>query len=258
MNGIALITGATAGIGRATALILAENEYNVIITGRRSELLDQLELEIKSKSSSEVLSLCFDVRERKAVEKAVKSIPEKWKSIDVLVNNAGLAAGFSPIHEGDIDDWEQMIDTNIKGLLFVTRAISPGMVERKTGHIINIGSIAGKEVYDNGNVYCSTKFAVDALTRGMRTDMLDYGIKVTAIHPGMVDTEFSIVRFKGDKKKADRVYNGLIPLYDNDIAEAVLFAVTRPPHVNINDMLIMPTAQASAVKTIRHMGSKQK
>ncbi len=175
MNGIALITGATAGIGRATALLLAENEYNVIITGRRSELLDKLELEIKSKSSAEVLSLCFDVRERKAVQSAVESIPENWKSIDILVNNAGLAAGFSPIQEGDIDDWEQMIDTNIKGLLYVTRAISPGMVERKTGHIINIGSIAGKEVYEKGNVYCGTKFAVDALSRGMRIDLVDHG-----------------------------------------------------------------------------------
>jgi len=258
MNDIALITGATAGIGRATALLLARNEYDVIITGRRSELLDKLELEIRSKTSSEVLSLCFDVRDRKAVESAVKSIPENWKSIHILVNNAGLAAGFSSIHEGDIDDWEQMIDTNIKGLLYITRAISPGMVDRKAGHIINIGSIAGKEVYEKGNVYCSTKFAVDALTRGMRTDLVDYGIKVTAIHPGMVDTEFSIVRFKGNKKKAARVYDGLTPLYDNDIAEAVLFAVSRPPHVNINDMLIMPTAQASATKTIRHLRSKKK
>ena len=255
MNGIALITGATAGIGRATALLLARNEYNVIITGRRSELLDKLELEIRSKTSAEVLSLCFDVRDRKAVELAAKSIPENWLSIDILVNNAGLAAGFSSIHEGDIDDWEQMIDTNIKGLLYITRAISPGMVDRKTGHIINIGSIAGKEVYEKGNVYCSTKFAVDALSRGMRTDLVDYGIKVTAIHPGAVETEFSIVRFKGDKQKADKVYTGMTPLYDNDIAEAVLFAVSRPPHVNINDMLIMPTAQASSSKTIRNQNS---
>ncbi len=255
MNGIALITGATAGIGRATALLLAENEYNVIITGRRSELLDKLELEIKSKSSSKVLSLCFDVRERKAVQSAVESIPENWKSIDILVNNAGLAAGFSPIQEGDIDDWEQMIDTNIKGLLYVTRAISPGMVERKTGHIINIGSIAGKEVYEKGNVYCGTKFAVDALSRGMRIDLVDHGIKVTAIHPGAVETEFAIVRFKGDKQKVDKVYEGMTPLYDKDIAEAILFAVSRPPHVNINDLLIMPTAQASSSKTIRNQES---
>jgi 3-hydroxy acid dehydrogenase/malonic semialdehyde reductase len=255
MNGIALITGATAGIGRATALLLARNEYNVIITGRRSELLDKLELEIRSKTSSEVLSLSFDVRDRSAVKAAVESIPENWKSIDILLNNAGLAAGFSHIHEGDIDDWEQMIDTNIKGLLYVTRAVSPGMVERKTGHIINIGSIAGKEVYEKGNVYCSTKFAVDALSRGMRIDLVDHGIKVTAIHPGAVETEFSIVRFKGDKQKADKVYEGMTPLYDKDIAEAILFIVTRPPHVNINDMLIMPTAQASTSKTIRNQDS---
>ena len=252
MNKIALITGATAGIGRATALLLARNDFSVIITGRRTELLDKLEMEIMSKTSSEVLTLNFDVRDRKAVEHAVASLPKKWQNIDVLVNNAGLAAGFSSIQEGDIEDWEQMIDTNIKGLLYITRAISPGMTDRKTGHIINIGSIAGKEVYDKGNVYCSTKFAVDALTKGMRTDLVDYGIKVTAIHPGMVETEFSIVRFKGDKEKADKVYEGLIPLYDNDIAEAILFAITRPPHVNINDMLIMPTAQASASKTIRN------
>lgn len=252
MNGIALITGATAGIGRATALLLARNEYNIIITGRRSELLDKLEMEIMSKTSAEVLSLNFDVRERSAVDQAIISLPKKWQSIDILVNNAGLAAGLNPIHEGDIEDWEQMIDTNIKGLLYITRAISPGMVERRRGHIINIGSIAGKEVYDKGNVYCGTKFAVDALTRGMRTDLVEYGIKVSAIHPGMVETEFSLVRFKGDKEKADKVYEGLIPLYDQDIAEAILFTVTRPPHVNVNDLLIMPTAQASSSKSVRN------
>ncbi len=256
MNGIALITGATSGIGRATALLLARNEYNVIITGRRDELLDKLEMEILSKSSAEVLSLCFDVRDRSAVAEVVKSLPKKWQAIDILINNAGLAAGFAPIQEGNIDDWEQMIDTNIKGLLYITRAISPGMVERKTGHIINIGSIAGKEVYDKGNVYCGTKFAVDALTKGMRIDLVEHEIKVSAIHPGMVDTEFSIVRFKGDKEKADKVYDGLTPLYDTDIAEAILFILTRPPHVNINDMVIMPTAQASAAKSIRHTDSK--
>lgn len=252
MNKIALITGATAGIGRATALLLARNEFNVIITGRRAELLDKLEMEIMSKTSSEVLTLNFDIRNREAVDQAVASLPKKWQSIDVLVNNAGLAAGLNPIQEGDIEDWEQMIDTNIKGLLYITRAVSPGMADRKTGHIINIGSIAAKEVYENGNVYCGTKSAVDALTKGMRTDLVEHGIRVTAIHPGAVETEFSIVRFKGDKKKADKVYEGLIPLYDNDIAEAILFTVTRPPHVNINDMVIMPTAQASAYKSVRN------
>lgn len=252
MNGIALITGATAGIGRATALLLAQNGYNVIITGRRNELLKKLEEEIRSKTSGDVLSLCFDIRVRKDVESTIKTIPSYWKSIDILVNNAGLAAGFDPIHQGEIDDWEQMIDTNIKGLLYITRAVSPGMTERKSGHIINIGSIAGKEVYDKGNVYCSTKFAVDALSKGMRTDLVEYGIKVTAIHPGAVETEFSIVRFKYDKQKADKVYEGMTPLFANDIADAVLWAVSRPPHVNINDMIIMPTAQASTSKTIRN------
>jgi len=253
MSRIALITGATAGIGRATALLLANNEYNVIITGRRKELLNKLEKEIRSKTSADVLSLCFDVRERKVVEETLKSIPVAWKSIDILVNNAGLAAGLSSIHEGDVDDWEQMIDTNIKGLLYITRAISPGMVDRKAGHIINIGSIAGKEVYEKGNVYCGTKYAVDALSRGMRTDLVDYGIKVTAIHPGAVETEFSIVRFKYDKQKADKVYEGMTPLFANDIADAVLWTISRPPHVNINDMIIMPTAQPSTSKIIRNL-----
>lgn len=246
MKKIALITGATSGIGRATAIVLAENNFNVILTGRRVELLAKLEKTISEKSDAKVKTLCFDVRNLDEVQSAIASLGEKWKNIDVLVNNAGLAAGLGPIDKGEIDDWEQMIDTNVKGLLYMTRTIAPGMVERNSGHIINIGSIAGKEVYGNGNVYCGTKHAVDAITKGTRIDLVEHKVKVTSINPGAVETEFSMVRFKGDKEKADSVYNGFTPLYAQDIAEALLFAVTRPPHVNINDMLIMPTAQANA------------
>ena len=245
MNKTALITGATAGIGEATALVLAKNGYNIIITGRRATLLEKLKVKILSETNAEVLSLCFDVRKHSEVRQAVSSLDTKWKQIDVLVNNAGLSVGLNHIDKGEIDDWERMIDTNIKGLLYVTREVSPLMVERKTGHIINIASIAGKEVYESGNVYCATKHAVDALSKSMRIDLLHDNIKVTNIAPGMVETEFSIVRFKGDKERADKVYQGLTPLFAQDIAEAILFAVTRPAHVCINDMLIMPTAQAA-------------
>ncbi|MDP4186411.1 MAG: SDR family oxidoreductase [Bacteroidota bacterium] len=252
MNKTALITGATSGIGRAVAKKLAQNGYNIIITGRRSNLLEALKNEIsKEIPGIEVLTLNFDVRKQKEVSEAINGLPEKWSKIDVLVNNAGLAAGLDPIQEGSIDDWEQMIDTNVKGLLYITRCVTPSMVKNKSGHIINLGSIAGKEVYENGNVYCATKHAVDALTKGMRIDLLPYNIKVTSIDPGMVETEFSMVRFKGDKKRSDKVYEGLIPLCADDIADAILFVVTRPPHVNINDMIIMPTAQANSVKTFR-------
>ncbi|MBN2668943.1 MAG: SDR family NAD(P)-dependent oxidoreductase [Bacteroidales bacterium] len=251
MNKIALITGATAGIGEAVAYKLAELNYNLILTGRRNDRLTNLSTSLKSKYEIDILTLNFDIRIREAVKTQIEALPEAWKNIDVLVNNAGLAAGLSTIQEGNIDDWEQMIDTNIKGLLYITRAVSPVMVHRKQGHIINIGSIAGKEVYPNGGVYCSTKFAVDALSKGMRIDMVQSGVKVTAIHPGMVETEFSMVRFKGDQAKADAVYQGLTPLYANDIAEAVVFAITRPSHVNINDMVIMPTAQAAATVVVR-------
>lgn len=246
-----MVTGATSGIGKATAKLLANNGFDVILTGRRNEKLAETEALIKSACNSEVLSLCFDIRKNEEVVKAFDSLPEKWKKIDLLVNNAGLAAGLNRIDEGDLTDWEQMIDTNIKGLLYITRIVSPGMVKRKSGHIINIGSIAGKEVYENGNVYCGTKHAVDALTKGMRIDLAEYNIKVTAINPGAVETEFSIVRFRGDKAKADKVYEGFTPLYEEDIAEAVIFAATRPPHVNINDLLIMPTAQANVNKIVK-------
>jgi len=246
MNKIAMITGATAGIGKAIAEKLAQNNFDLIITGRRAHRLDELEKELRNKYKIRALALSFDVQNRDECFKAIEKLPKDWNKIDILINNAGLAAGLETIQEGHFENWDRMIDTNIKGLLNITRIVSPAMIERKSGHIINIGSIAGKEVYPNGNVYCATKHAVDALTKAMRIDMLEHNIKVTAIHPGMVETEFSIVRFDGDKQKAKAVYEGLTPLFAEDIAEAVLFAVTRPPHVNINDMVIMPTAQASA------------
>jgi len=251
MNPIALITGASAGIGRAAAELMARNDFDIIITGRRAKNLETLEEEIRSKTTVDVLSLAFDIRDPEAVKSACSNLSGKWENVDVLVNNAGLAAGLGKIHEGSLEDWEQMIDTNIKGLLYITRLVSPGMVKRGKGHIINLGSIAGKEAYENGNVYNATKFAVDGLTRAMRIDLVDYGIKVTAIHPGAVETEFSMVRFKGDTDKANKVYEGFTPLYAEDIAEAILFAVTRPPHVNVNDMLIMPTSQACSYKLVR-------
>lgn len=248
MRQIAIVTGASAGIGRATAIILARNEFDVVITGRRVEKLEALEEEIRSKTEADVLSLAFDIRDQIAVKGACDQLTGKWEKVDVLVNNAGLAAGFSYIHEGSLEDWEQMIDTNLKGLLYITRIISPGMVERKKGHIINLGSIAGKESYERGNVYNATKFGVDGLTQGMRIDLVDHGVKVTSIDPGAVETEFSLVRFKWDSEKADQIYDGYTPLYAEDIAEAILFVVTRPPHVNIDDLVIMPTAQARSRK----------
>ncbi|RLD72408.1 MAG: NAD(P)-dependent oxidoreductase [Bacteroidetes bacterium] len=251
MRPIAIITGASAGFGRATAIALARNNYDVVITGRRSEKLETVEEAIRSKTDADVLSLTFDIRDKEAVKEACGKLTGKWEAIDVLVNNAGLAAGLSLIHEGDVDDWEQMIDTNIKGLLYITRQITPGMVKREKGHIINIGSIAGKEAYEMGNVYNASKFAVDGLTQAMRIDLVDYGIKVTAVNPGASETEFSLVRFKGDQEQADKVYEGFTPLYAEDIAEAVLFAVSRPPHVNIDDLVIMPTSQARSRKIIR-------
>jgi hypothetical protein len=245
MNRIVLVTGATAGIGLSTARIFAKNGYDVIITGRRNERLNELEKELL-KYGSRVLSLNFDVRDLKQVESTLGALPKDWKEIDILVNNAGLAVGLGHIDAGVVDDWERMIDTNIKGLLYVTRTISPGMTERGRGHIINIGSIAGKEAYENGNVYCATKHAVDALSKGMRIDLLHNGIKVTNIAPGLVDTEFSIVRFKGDSDKAEVPYKGLKPLTGDDIADTIYYCATLPAHVNINDVVIMPTAQASA------------
>lgn len=249
---IAFITGATAGIGKSTAEIFAKNGYNLIITGRRKDRLEAFSKQLKDSYKIDVLSLNFDVRNLKEVQEAVKSIPENWKKINVLVNNAGLAVGLNSIQEGVTDDWDRMIDTNIKGLLYMTRTLVPLMTANGFGHIVNLGSIAGKEVYANGNVYCATKHAVDALSKSMRIDLLPHHIKVTAIHPGMVETEFSIVRFKGDEEKAKNVYKGVQPLTPDDIAETIYWTASRPSHVNINDVIIMPTVQASATTVLRN------
>ncbi|MCX6267862.1 MAG: SDR family NAD(P)-dependent oxidoreductase [Bacteroidetes bacterium] len=247
MTKIIFITGATAGFGMAIARKFAENGHNLIITGRRKILLEELAKELVINFNVEVLPLCFDVRKSAEAESAIANLPEKWKNIDVLVNNAGLAVGLNPIHEAVVDDWERMIDTNVKGLLYMTRFISPLMVARQQGHIINIGSVAGEEVYPMGSVYCGSKFAVDAITKGTRIDLVSHNIKVTQIAPGAANTEFSLVRFKGDKTRADNVYNGFQPLAAADVADAVFYVTTLPPHVNINDMVLMPTAQASAI-----------
>jgi 3-hydroxy acid dehydrogenase/malonic semialdehyde reductase len=250
MNRIIMITGATSGFGRATALKFAKNGYNVIITGRRKERLDALEKEL-SHYNIKVLSLNFDVRNSKEVESAVKALPEEWKNIDILVNNAGLAVGLERIDAGIIDDWDRMIDTNIKGLLYVTRAVSPLMVVRGKGHIFNLGSIAGKGAYEGGNVYCATKSAVDSLTKSMRIDLLKHNIRVTQIAPGMADTEFSLVRFKGNAEKANAVYKGVTALSAEDIAGVIYFCATLPDHVCINDLVITPTQQADVHFTNR-------
>jgi NADP-dependent 3-hydroxy acid dehydrogenase YdfG len=242
----ALVTGATSGIGFETSLILAKKGYNLIITGRRKERLDAIRNQLEQAGSTSVLILNFDVRNREQTEKALDSIPEKWRNIDVLVNNAGLASGLDPINSADIDDWETMIDTNVKGLLYVTRKVVNWMIERKTGHIINISSIAGKEAYPNGTVYCGTKSAVESISKAMRIELLPFNIKVSSIAPGAVNTEFSVVRFHGDQQRADNVYSGFEPLSAKDIAETVEFILSRPSHVNIADILITPTAQASA------------
>jgi 3-hydroxy acid dehydrogenase/malonic semialdehyde reductase len=246
MNKIVMVTGATAGFGEAIAHEFAKNGYNLIITGRRADRLKKVKNDLENQHKIKVLDLNFDVRKREETHKCLSSLDNNWQLIDVLVNNAGLASGLSSIQEGDIDDWEKMIDTNVKGLLYVTRCIAPMMIKNKKGHIVNIGSIAGKEVYANGNVYCASKHAVDALTKAMRIDLLPHGIRVTGICPGMAETEFSIVRFHGDIEKAKKAYQGFQPLTATDIADAVFWAVSRPAHVNISDMVIMPTAQANA------------
>lgn len=246
MKKVVLITGATSGIGKACAIKFAQNNYYLIITGRRKEILNNLADDLVRKYKIEVLLLNFDIRDKKSVQTNIDSLPDSWKKIDVLINNAGLAVGLNSIQDGIIDDWERMIDTNIKGLLYISRVVMPLMIKNKKGHIINIGSIAGKETYPKGNVYCATKHAVDSLTKAMRIDLLEYGIKVTQISPGAVETEFSVVRFKGDKETADKFYKGFTPLKAEDVAEVVYYVTTLPKHVNINDMLIMPTAQANA------------
>jgi 3-hydroxy acid dehydrogenase / malonic semialdehyde reductase len=243
-NKIALITGATSGIGKACALTLAKMGFDIIATGRRKDRLDDLGKELPA--SVRYLSLEFDVRDREKVLEILGSLPSDWSSVDVLINNAGNAHGLDPIQTGSLDDWDAMMDINVKGLLYVSKAIIPGMTERKSGTIINIGSIAGKEVYPNGNVYCGSKHAVDAITDGMRIDLNPFGIKVIGIHPGLVETEFSLVRFKGDEKRAETVYQGFEPLLAQDIADVVEFVVSRPPHVVLADIVVLPTAQASA------------
>lgn len=247
---IALITGATSGIGEATARLLAANNFNLILCGRRQDRLDKLQTELSKVTS--VTTLSFDVRDQQSVARAIASLPDAWKGIDVLVNNAGNAHGLDPIQNGSIEDWDAMIDINVKGLLYVSKAVLPVMTDRKSGHIINLGSIAGKEVYPNGNVYCASKFAVDALTRGMRIDLNAFGIKVTSINPGMVETEFSVVRFKGDKEKADLTYKGLTPLTGKDVADIILYVLQAPPHVQLADITVFPTAQASSTVVKRN------
>jgi 3-hydroxy acid dehydrogenase / malonic semialdehyde reductase len=251
MSKTVLVTGATAGFGKATALLFARNGYNVIITGRRKERLEELKLKIESETKARVLAIVCDIRKLDEVKAAIESLTQEWRAIDVLINNAGLAAGLHAIHEGSIDHWERMIDTNVKGLLYITRMVAPLMVERRSGHIINVGSIAGKEAYPNGNVYCATKHAVDALNKGMRMDLVPYGIKVSSINPGMAETEFSIVRFDGDEARAKNVYKGIDALQAEDIAETIFWMASRPAHVNINELIIMPAAQASATVAVR-------
>ncbi|SFE89001.1 SDR family NAD(P)-dependent oxidoreductase [Thermoflexibacter ruber] len=244
MKKIALITGATSGIGKATAELFAQHQIDLILCGRRQERLAELAMQLSQ--SVKVYTLCFDVRDKEEVFRQIENLPTDWKQIDVLVNNAGNAHGLAPVDKADLVDWEAMIDINVKGLMYVSKAVIPSMVERKSGHIINIGSIAGKEVYPNGNAYCASKYAVDALNSGMRLDLVQYGIKVTAINPGLVETEFSLVRFKGDEQRAKNVYKGITPLTAQDVAEVIYFAVSRPAHVNIADVILFPTAQASS------------
>ncbi len=240
----AFITGATSGIGYATAKLLGTNGYRIIAAGRRAERLNQLKSELQS--HTEVYSMQFDVRDKASVFNAVNFLPDDWKNIDLLINNAGNAHGLASIQNGDLDDWEVMLDINVKGLLYVSKAVLPHMIARKSGHIINIGSIAGREVYPQGNVYCASKHAVDALNSAMRMDLLEHNIKVSQIAPGLVETEFSLVRFKGDAEKSQKVYEGFDALQAEDIAELILFIATRPAHVNLADALILPTAQAAS------------
>ena len=240
---IAFITGASSGIGSATAYLLAQNGYNLILSGRRADRILSLQAQLKAEFGTVSHAAIFDIRYKEEVQIALEALPKDFQAIDVLVNNAGLASGLSTLDKGALDDWEAMIDTNVKGLLYISRLVIPGMIERKTGHVVNISSIAGKEVYANGNVYCATKFAVDALNKAMRIELSAYPIRVTGIYPGAVETEFSLVRFHGDEEKAKAVYQGFDNLLASDIADAIYYAISRPAHVNINEMIVMPTAQ---------------
>ncbi len=255
MNNIALITGATSGIGKATAKVLAKLNYNLILMGRRNERLEELSEELQKNYSINIKCLCFDIRDENETTKALNSISAEWQNIDILINNAGLASGTETVDNADWSKWKQMIDTNITGLLFLSKEIVKWMVNRKQGHIVNISSIAGINVYEGGSVYCASKHAVNAITQGMRIDLLKHNIKVSSVSPGMVDTEFSLVRFGGDQEKADNVYKGVAALSAEDIADAIEYIVTRPKHVNINDILIMPTQQANAYYTHRNSHS---
>ena len=251
MSKCVLITGATAGFGEACAEIYAKHGYSLVLTGRRQERLDDIAKRLLSEYKVDVHCLCFDVRNEEDVKEAIESIPDSFKQqLRILINNAGLAVGKGPIDEGVVDDWNRMIDTNVKGLLYVSKHVTPILKANKPAHIVNIASIAGKEVYPGGNVYCASKHAVDALSKAMRIDLVSHQVKVTNIAPGAAETEFSVVRFKGDKDKADRVYDGFAPLVAEDIAEVVYFATSRPTHVNLNDIVIMPSAQASS--TVLH------
>lgn len=252
MRKIVLITGATSGIGKACAIRFAENNFDVIITGRRKDRLDKLSEDLKLKYGINVLSLNFDIRDRSIVERCINDLPEEWKRIDVLVNNAGLAVGRDSFDEALVDDWELMIDTNLKGLTYITKAVLPLMIAAGQGHIINISSTAGKEVYAYGNMYCATKHAVTALSESMRIDLLKYNIKVTAVHPGATETEFSNVRFKGDTEKANKVYDGMKPLIGEDVAAVVLYCATLPQHVCINDLVVTCTQQANSFYSHRN------
>lgn len=246
LSKVAMVTGATSGIGKQTAVIFAKHGYNLIITGRRREKLKELKDYLSKKYGVEIMDLCFDVREFDEVNKALSGLKKSWKNIDLLVNNAGLAKGLLPIHEGKLEDWETMIDTNLKGLLYVTRLVSPGMVEAGKGHIINVCSTAGHEIYPNGNVYSATKFAVDALTRSMRVDLFKHGIRVSQVSPGHVEeTEFALVRFDGDTQRA-KIYDDFTPLKSKDVAEVIYFIASRPKHVNIQDVLMMSSQQAGS------------
>jgi len=244
MKKIVLITGATSGIGKACAVKFASAKFDIILTGRRNERLNELKTELEKQHGISVLALCFDVQDKKAVNAALKNLPEQWQKIDILINNAGLALGRDSFEDADMDDWETMLNTNVHGLLYVSKAVLPFMLAQKKGHIINMGSVAGKEVYEKGNVYCASKYAVDAITKSMRIDLLKNNIKVTGIHPGAVETEFSIVRFKGEESKAKSAYDGYKPLTAEDIADTIFYCVSLPDHVCINDLVITCTQQA--------------
>ena len=253
MNKTVLITGATSGIGEACAKKYAADGDRLILTGRRADRLNILKTELEKDFSTEILALIFDVQDKKAVDKNLGTLPTEWQKIDLLINNAGLAAGKDSFENADINDWETMLNTNVHGLLYVSKQIIPLMIANKKGHVVNIGSIAGKEVYENGNVYCASKFAVDAISKSMRIDLLKHSIKVTCIHPGAVETEFSLVRFKGDKNKAAATYNGMVPLSGNDIADSIFYCTQLPEHVCINELIITPTQQANAYYTHRSL-----